>query len=208
MKLLATRPPCLLLPSSWTRRGPLLQTLAERRNHPQLTLAVKKLEHRNNRLLQTPKSVTLASHTPAGRIYRILDSVNYHSVLRVDDLSRECMEASSNATQLIAILLQWACSCYREGVHRIYLATRLLRRWSHLGQDVYEGIISYLHDTTWIETGEPSNVFKIIAELVRSKTFSAGRYMQWLIATGSLGHDTNLTSVGLHGVCFQIWLTL
>jgi mediator of RNA polymerase II transcription subunit 12 len=104
------------------------------------------------------------------------------------------MEVLSNATQLIAVVLQWACSCYREGVYRGYLTTRLLRRWSHLGADVYEAVVSYLHDMSWVETGDPGIVFRIVGELVRSKTFAAGRYLQWLIATGSLGHNMDLTS--------------
>lgn len=77
----------------------------------------------------------------------------------------------------------------------MYLATRLLRRWSHLGADVYEGVLSYLCSMTWTETGEPCTIFKVVAELVRSKTFAAGRYLQWLIATGSLGNEPNISSV-------------
>lgn len=197
IKLLATRPACLLLPSTWPRYGPLLQTLAERRNHSQITQAVRKLEQRNNRLMTCPKNVTFASATLAGRIYRILDSVDFKTVVRIEELSFECMEVIPDATRLIAVLLQWACSCYRAGEHRIYLTTRLLRRWSHLGADVYEGVISYLRDLAWVETGEPSILFRIVAELVRSKTFSAGRYLQWLIATGSLGNHTDLSSVSI-----------
>lgn len=30
--------------------------------------------------------------------------------------------------------------------------------------------------------------------MVRSKTFATGRYLQWLIATGSTGHSTDLSS--------------
>ncbi|KAH7381682.1 hypothetical protein BKA66DRAFT_418843 [Pyrenochaeta sp. MPI-SDFR-AT-0127] len=194
VKLLATRPACLLLPSTWIRHGPLLQTLAERRNHPQITQAVKKLNQRNSRLLQFSKNSASAVQTPAGRVYRILDSVNYHSAVRIEELSFECMDIISNATQLIAVLLQWACTCYRGGAHRIYLATRLLRRWSHVGADVYDGVVAFLRDTSWVETSEPSIIFKIIAELVRSKTFAAGRYLQWIIATGALCYSTDPAS--------------
>lgn len=197
VKLLATRPACLLLPSTWTRHSILLQTLVERRNLPQITQAVKKLDQRNSRLLQTSKSGASKSQTPVGRVYHILDSVNYHSTVRIEDLSFECMDVISNATQLIAVLLQWACTCYRGGAHRIYLATRLLRRWSHVGADVYDGVITFLRDISWVESSEPNIIFKIVAELVRSKTFAAGRYLQWLIATGSLGHDKDLSSVSV-----------
>jgi mediator of RNA polymerase II transcription subunit 12 len=195
VRLLATRPACLLLPTTWARHGPLLQRLAERRNHPQVTQAIKRLQQRNNRLLQSPKNAPSASQTPVGRVYRILDAVDYNKPVRIEDLSLDCMEVVADAPRLIGILLQWACSCYREGSHRIYLATRLLRRWNHLGADVYDGIISYLRDMTWVASGEPKILFKIVAELVRSKTFATGRYLQWLIATGSAGHNTDFLSV-------------
>jgi mediator of RNA polymerase II transcription subunit 12 len=195
IQLLATRPACLLLPTAWARYGPLLQKLAARRNHLQITQAIRRLEQRNNRLLQSSQNAPSVSQTPAGRVYRLLDSVDYNKPVRLEDLSLDCMEVVADAPRLIGILLQWACSCYREGVHRIYLSTRLLRRWSQLGADVYDGIILYLRSMDWEDTGEPGILFKIIAELVRSKTFETGRYLQWLIATGSIGQDKDLSSV-------------
>ncbi|KAF2819996.1 mediator of RNA polymerase II transcription subunit 12 [Ophiobolus disseminans] len=194
LKLLGTRPACLLLPTSWARHSATLKSLAAKRNHPQITQAIQKLEGRNLRLLQSSKASAPASQTAAARVFRKLDSVNYKTTVRIEDLSYECMEIISNATQLISVLLQWACSYYRTGSHRIYLATRLLRRWNHLGADVYEGVVSYLHDMTWVDSGDLRVVLRIVAELVRSKHFSAGRYLQWLIATGSMGSNMDLTS--------------
>lgn len=147
------------------------------------------------RLLQPSRSRVPASKSSVAQVIHKLDSVSYKATIRIEDLSYECMEIMSNAVRLISVLLQWACSFYRTGSHRIYLATRLLRRWSHLGADIYEGIVSYLQEMTWVDSGQLVVVFKIVAELVRSKHFSAGRYLQWLIATGSLGSDVDLGSV-------------
>jgi mediator of RNA polymerase II transcription subunit 12 len=185
---------------SWVKHGAVLKTLAAKRDHSQITHAVEKLEARNNRLLQTRRAATPLSRTSAARVFRKLDSINYKSPIGIEDLSYECMEIMSNATQLISVLLQWACSCYRLGSHRIYLATRLLRRWSHLGADVYEGVVSYLQNMTWVHTGQLSVLLRIVAELVRSKHFPVGRYLQWLIATGSAGLDTDFSSVSPHSV--------
>ncbi|KAI4675485.1 uncharacterized protein J4E88_007518 [Alternaria novae-zelandiae] len=194
VRLLATRPACLLLPTAWARYCPLLRNLAERKNHAHVMQAIRRLELRNARLLRSPKKVPSASQTPAGRVYRVLDSVDYSKPVRIEDLSCDCMEIIADAPRLIGVLLQWACTYYRAGAHRIYLATRLLRRWNHLGADVYDGIVSHLRDMTWVATGDSNILFKIVAELVRSKTFATGRYLQWLIATGSTGHNTDLSS--------------
>jgi mediator of RNA polymerase II transcription subunit 12 len=178
------------------KHSPTLKTLATKRAHPQITRAAEKVEARNRRLLQPSKHDTPSSRTSAALVFHKLDSINYKSPVRIEDLSYECMEIISNATQLISILLQWASSCYRTGSYRIYLATRLLRRWSHLGADVYEGVMSYLQNMAWVASGEVHTLLRIVSELVRSRHFSAGRYLQWLIATGSLGRDLDLAAVG------------
>jgi mediator of RNA polymerase II transcription subunit 12 len=204
LKLLATRSACLLLPTSWVKYGPVLKTLAAKRDHPQIILAVEKLKVRNNRLLQSSRTSTPLPQTSAAQVYRKLDCINYKASIRIEDLSYECMEIMSNATQLISALLQWASSCYRLGSHRVYLATRLLRRWSHLGADVYEGVLSHLQNMTWVAFGGLPSLLRIVAELVRSKHFSVGRYLQWLIATGSGGQNVDLSSVSLrHCIVIQ-----
>jgi mediator of RNA polymerase II transcription subunit 12 len=173
-----------------------IKALAAKRNHPQIIQAVENLDARNARLLQSSTRSKTSSRTAAARVFNKLDTINYKAPVRIEDISYECMEIMSNAVQLISALLQWACSCYRTGSHRIYLASRLLRRWSHLGADVYEGVISYLQNMTWADSGELHILLRIVAELVRSKHFSVGRYLQWLIATGLLGQDSDLASVG------------
>ncbi|KAF2034408.1 mediator of RNA polymerase II transcription subunit 12 [Setomelanomma holmii] len=192
LKLLAARPACFLLPTSWDRYGAFLKILAAKRDHPQIKQAVQKLEARNGRLQRSSRNAAPVSQTSAARVFRKLDAVNYKSTVRIEDLAYESMEVISNASQLISVLLQWACSYYRAGSHRVYLATRLLRRWSHLGADIYDGIISYLQDMTWAESGDLHVILRIVAELVRSKHFSAGRYLQWLIATGSMANGLDL----------------
>jgi mediator of RNA polymerase II transcription subunit 12 len=194
LRLLATQPACLLLPASWAKYGGLLQNVAAKRNHPQITHAVNRLDARNIRL-QSSKNPLSSSHTPTARIFGKLDSVDYMIAVRIDDLAYDCMEIMLDPTQLISVVLQWASSGYRDGSYRTYLATRLLRRWNHLGADTYEGVLSYLRGMTWAESGEPRILFRVVAELVRSKHFSAGRYLQWLIATGSLGRNLDLALV-------------
>ncbi|XPS71130.1 RNA polymerase II mediator complex subunit [Ascochyta lentis] len=192
--LLDKRPACLLLPTTWHRHSVTLQGLADKTNHPQLLHRVQKLDERNRRLQQSSKLAPAASMTSAGRVYRILDNVDYKRIVRIEEVSTNCMEVISNPVRLVSVLLQWTCSHYREGSYRVCLATRLLRRWSHLGADIYECVTTYLEGMSWATSGDSRIVFKVVSELVRSKTFAAGRYMQWLIATGSIAQDLDLSS--------------
>ncbi|KAL5113832.1 RNA polymerase II mediator complex subunit [Pleosporales sp. CAS-2024a] len=194
LKLLVTRPACLLLPASWIKYSAPLKALVEKRNSAQLVRAVESLDRRNARLLRFVANKSPPSTpSPAARLLQKLDSISYATPIRIDDLSYECMEIEPDAVQLISVLLQWASSFYRTGSHRMYLATRLLRRWSHLGADVYDGVVSYLQSMAWSDSGEIHVLLRIVAELVRSKHFSVGRYLQWLIATGSLDCVTSLS---------------
>jgi mediator of RNA polymerase II transcription subunit 12 len=130
-----------------------------------------------------------------GRIYRLLDSVNYSANIGFDELAFVCLELMSDVGLLTVAVMQWASSIYRQGSHRIYLVTRLLRKWDSLGGDIYDGILKYLPMMASDKTQQPALVFRIIAELLRSSTFPLGRYLQWLIATGSLSHHQDLSSV-------------
>lgn len=156
---------------------------------------MKRLDERNLRLQQSSTIAPAASLTSAGRVYLILDTIDYNNMVRIEEISTACMEAIPNPVILVSALLEWACSCYREGLYRVCLATRLLRRWAHLGADIYECVTTYLEGMSWAKSGDSRLVFKIISELVRSRTFAAGRFMQWLIATGSIAQDLDTSLV-------------
>jgi mediator of RNA polymerase II transcription subunit 12 len=190
-----TKPTCLLLPKTWEKHGSTLGTFAQRRALAQITHTVAGLDARNVQFSQSVGVPSSTSKDAAERIYHLLDSVDYNASIRIDELAYDCMEIRSDAGSLVSAAMQWASSIYREGSHHIYLATRLLRRWNHLGADIYSSILQYLSTLVSDASKEPAAVFRIIAELLRSKTFSLGRYLQWLIATGSLTQHTDLYSV-------------
>ena len=195
LKLVVTKPICLLLPRTWEKHGSTLQTFALRRSQVEITSAFADLDARNSALSQPLGTTGSRPNNSVGQIYHLLDSVDYSANVRIDELAFDCMEIRSDAGRLISAVMQWASSIYRQGSHHIYLATRLLRKWSHLGADVYSGILDYLPTMATDGTKEQAVVFRIIAELLRSKTFPLGRYLQWLIATGSLIHHTDLSLV-------------
>lgn len=127
----------------------------------------------------------------------MLDSVDYATGLNTETLACDCLATLSDARALVSTVLRWASSLYREGAHRVYLATRLLRRWCRSGVDIDGAILSYFHSSDMNKGSDPRNVFRIVAELVRSKNFSVGKYLQWLIATGSLNQSQDTSSVCL-----------
>jgi mediator of RNA polymerase II transcription subunit 12 len=179
----------------WETYLPVLQRLASRHPHPQITATLQDLDRRTKVLLQQSKNAS-STQDPRRTVLSLLDAVDYAAGVNVDHLAFECMQVMPDARNLIFAVLDWASSFYRDGYHRVYLATRLLRRWSKSGLDIDDAILSYFHSIEPKKSTDPRNVFRIIAELVRSRTFSVGKYLQWLIATGSLNPRPNISSVG------------
>ncbi|PVI06555.1 hypothetical protein DM02DRAFT_638614 [Periconia macrospinosa] len=194
VRLVVTMPACLLLPITWAKHSSVLHLLAERRPQIDIVNAITSLDARNERLAQPSRTSASLSNDPVGRVYQLLDSVDYSSKICIDDLSYDCLQMIYDTTQLVFTVLSWACSLYRQGCCRIYLATRLLRKWNHLGTDIYDAILACLPRLALDQTKESCAIFRIIAELVRSKTFSPGRFLQWLIATGSLSQHQDIRS--------------
>jgi mediator of RNA polymerase II transcription subunit 12 len=195
MKLLVSCPSSLLLPRNWDKHRAILQRLAFKHPHPLVVHAVESLERRNFRIMHSPTTNSGNPQNPVKRAMGLLDAVDFNVGIRIEKLANDCMDLISDGRELISTVLRWASSVYRDGLHRVYLATRLLRKWSCFGADIDDGVLSYLCSTDRHLEDELCYIFRIVSELVRSKTFSVGKYLQWLIATGSLPHSLNISSV-------------
>lgn len=185
MKLVARRPACLLLPAGWAKYRAVLETFIERHPQTQVIGAISLLTLRVERVSGRGAAAALPQHVD-NLIYETLDNVDFDAKIDIDDLALECMETTSDAIRLTDLTLRWAASFYRAGRHRSYLAIRLLRKWTTNGADVYTAILTQLPLLAKDKSIDSDLVFRIIAELVRSRTFPLGKYMQWLITTGSL----------------------
>ncbi|ORY11541.1 hypothetical protein BCR34DRAFT_484023 [Clohesyomyces aquaticus] len=194
IKLISNCPACFLLPKSWDRHVLVLRRLAEKRHHPQIIHAIETLDRRNKRLLRSSGSVPTGAHDSARHVVCLLDSVDYVAGVNIETLALQCMEHIPEPRHLISLALKWASSLHREGSHRIYLVTRLIRKWNQIGTDVDEAILVHLQSVASTGQTDPRYLFRIIAELVRSKTFSVGRYLQWLIATGAINKSRELST--------------
>ena len=100
-------------------------------------------------------------------------------------LSSQCINAMPNFEELVPVILEWAGSLHREGDYRIHLATRLLRRWYSSDSKIDIAIVVYLREQAPRSAVDVNSIFRIVAELVRSRHFNVGRYLQWLIASGA-----------------------
>lgn len=139
------------------------------------------LSERNARVQRPRQSKQAARGSPQQRIIRLLDSI-----LSTRDISSvsACLEAVSNRAVLVSKLLEWLATPFRHGICRVYIGVRLLRKWKAAGIDVDEHILAFLTRTGSSKKLNMDNVYHAVSELVRSQTFSVGRYLQWLMAKG------------------------
>ncbi|KAF1966910.1 hypothetical protein BU23DRAFT_559754 [Bimuria novae-zelandiae CBS 107.79] len=186
---------CLLIPNNWARCKEVLNVIDQRRTDTKLSLVIADLDDRNRSVMHSLSSCFPTSKRSLRKLYRLLDSLEYQASLFVDNLAFDCMDLFPDKNRLVSAVLKWSSSLYRQGLHRVYLVTRLLRKWNEVGVDVCEGIMSYLPELASDRSKVPDPVFRIIAELVRSKTFLPGKYLQWLIATGSMGPAQQLNAI-------------
>ncbi|KAL0261623.1 RNA polymerase II mediator complex subunit [Diplodia seriata] len=61
------------------------------------------------------------------------------------------------------------------------------------GADIDGAVLAVLSDDQKLKGIKHRDFFRLVAELVRSKHFSVGRYLQWLIASGSLSAGGDVT---------------
>jgi len=175
---------CMLLPKTWNAYKQVMQDLPNNYRNPVLMASMKNIEARNERIASAGTKSSHAQKSSRWNLLALLDSV--HQEIHLEILSSKCIALLADTQELVDTVFHWATSVYREGHHRIYLAARLLRKWNRMGMDTDGAILALLPRIHLSRNVEQQNVYRIITELVSSKHFSVGRYLQWLIASGSL----------------------
>ncbi|KAF7717268.1 Uncharacterized protein PECH_007546 [Penicillium ucsense] len=149
-----------------------------------------------NLRVQRPQSSQLSTQPSSHqRVIHLFDSVHTaHDVLAA---SAACLDALDDGVALVSKLLEWLATPFRHGISRVYVGVRLLRRWKACGVDVDQHILTFLATTGTSKNLNLENVYHTISELVRSQTFSVGRYLQWLMAKGASSRqlDDNVPSI-------------
>ncbi|KAI9829413.1 MAG: hypothetical protein M1819_006350 [Sarea resinae] len=174
-RLSISRGGCFDLPEIWPESLPALEPLAP---------AIQDWHRRLDRLSSGSLRSRVCRDTPRRRIIQILDSAS--PPFHLGHLSALCSSTGLSDQGVILILLEWASSPYRHGMYRIYLTARLLRLWSRSGTSIQYALMNFLSNSKELAGLEKNNVYHVISELIRSRHFRVGDYLEWLIATGAL----------------------
>lgn len=120
-------------------------------------------------------------------VIRTLDATLSASV-DMTEVTQELWGVQHNPNLLVQDCLEWSASLYSytHGRARIYVAARLLRSLSSMGVDIEIPVINFITASANACGLDFSSFYAVVAELVRSRHFSVGRYLQWVIANGVL----------------------
>lgn len=155
------------------------------------------LAERNARVqrpVHCKRSTKCSTQQQQQHIIRLLDSIR--TAHDISSVSVACIDTFDDRDTLIYKLLEWISTPFRYGLRRVYIGVRLLRKWKMSGVDVDSHVLGFLSESPKANENM-DNVYHTVSELVRSQTFSVGRYLQWLMAKGVTGLQGDQ-----HKVCF------
>lgn len=122
------------------------------------------------------------------QLIALLDSIPVK--VDIGNFADACMRAVTHHDLLIATCIDWATNIYRNGQARIYIVIRLLRRWAKNDIELDRPILEYLSTNPDLPPRQKTNIYRLVAELIHSEHFSVAKYLQWLMARGTLvRHD-------------------
>ncbi|KAJ5219870.1 hypothetical protein N7468_009074 [Penicillium chermesinum] len=200
-KLVYEHTSSMILPNSWNKYKAQISSCMNLAHHVDRALFQSLLE-RNARIQRPANSKQETKRTPNQRLIRLLDSVR--SAQDISTVSEACLDTLEDRAVLISKLMEWIATPFRYGICRVYVGVRLLRKWKGSGIDVDDHILSFLSRMGGKRLNL-NNIYHAISELVRSQTFSVGRYLQWLMAKGSANHSSD-EKLSLHDLPGDIGL--
>lgn len=180
--LAVARRGCLVMPKTWDTYKYLL-TLKSNPANQGIDSTAQNIVRRNERLVSPIRKSPTNTKSALLDLYSELDNIRLD--VNIGVLTARCYEILPN-DELVVGLLDWASSLYREGLARVYLAAKILGHMHGTGVDTDAAILAYFNNSERPAACNIQLVYKVIVELVRAKSFSVGRYLQWLITAGSL----------------------
>lgn len=179
-KLVRDHTSSMILPQTWETYSQHVSSSLDLTNESDKAL-FQTLSERNARVQRPKHSTKTTQRSPHQRIIRLLDSIrpthDFSSIFTY-------LDAFDDKGVLVSKLLEWLSTHFRYGLRRVYIAARLLRKWKSVGVDTDGHILSFLSRARNNQALDMEPIYHVISELVRSQTFSVGRYLQWLMARG------------------------
>lgn len=190
--LMVSHPKWFVMPGQWHKYESTLREHVEGKGEePTLKTCFERIHENNQRLLSNALDHQgwRPPDTAEQRLIAIFDT----APCNVDffRLTNDCLHVTSDLDLLVATCLEWASSPHREGDERIYLSTRLLRHCSRLRGGLDESVMKFLAAKASLRSFPTDRLYRLIAELIRSKHLAPGRYLSWLMARGQLDNDSN-----------------
>ena len=191
--LAATNRGCLVMPETWDRYAYILAP-SHRQDGTSIRNSVAyDIARRNTPLIAPLRKTASTCRSPSLRLHTLLDGVGLE--LNRDALVTTLISLVPDSKLLVTALLDWASSLFRTGLARVYITASLIATLRERGYDTDADILKYLGpmDESNNKTQLAGHVYRTVAELVRLGSFSVGRYMSWLITSGSLAGGESAT---------------
>ncbi|KAI4173852.1 MAG: hypothetical protein LQ348_006456 [Seirophora lacunosa] len=184
--LIVSSPASFLLPKIWQKHESMLQAIIGAAD-TELYECFEAICKRNIRLQAIAGTDTDFELRVHQTVIRTLDATLSASV-DMTEVTQELWGVQHNPNLLVQDCLEWSASLYSytHGRARIYVAARLLRSLSSMGVDIEIPVINFITASANACGLDFSSFYAVVAELVRSRHFSVGRYLQWVIANGVL----------------------
>ena len=176
--VLISNPDCFLSPCMWGK----YELLLRRKIGNQTRTVSESLNHLSQRNKGMDSRASLRADSPYRRIVQLLDTTDKD--IEISTLADSCLGHMPDVDALVNTCLQWGSSLYRTGNARVYTTVRLLRRWCADPIRLDVSITKFLSNSgDHVGLSRPT-LFRILAELFRSKHLCVGKYLQWLMAKG------------------------
>ena len=111
-----------------------------------------------------------------------LDRINGPSSMK--QLLHESLNEAHQHRETVFVIIEWGSSLYRQSQALIYKTVHLLQLCSELDVDLMKHVLDFLGVIHSIPSLDPRRLYRILAELFRSKHLSVGKYLHWMIARG------------------------
>ena len=187
---------CFLFPQLWGKYRNVIEHYCIDETNGLLRTCFETLTRRNAALrTYTYRSAVELRHSKKYQIIVLLDALPIKSNFM--ETARKCLRITKEGDMLVSTCVEWSSSIYRHGSFRTYAAARLLRIWSSNGIELQRPLCNLLVTASDRRGLSRSSTFKLYAILVSSNHFSVGRYLQWLMARGTLHRQSAGNMVGL-----------